>query len=73
MLCMLKDKSTYLTLFQKLTAQVPGLKVHLQGYSTDSEVPLRQALHKSLRDLCLSCARYMHKGISRKSARAFHS
>ena len=44
MLCLLKDKLTYLTLFQKLTAQVPGLKVHLQGYSTDSEVPLRQAL-----------------------------
>ena len=44
MLCLLKDKLTYLTLFQKLMAQVPGLKVHLQGYSTDSEVPLRKAL-----------------------------
>ena len=56
MLCMLKDKSTYLTLFQNITAQVPGLKVYLQGYSTDSEAPLRQALaqefEKSLSFLC---------------------
>ena len=41
MLCMLKDKATYLTLFQKLTAQVTGLKAYLQGYSTDSEASLR--------------------------------
>ena len=44
MLCMLKDKSTYLTLFQKLSAQVPGLQVSLKGYCTDSEEALRQAL-----------------------------
>lgn len=44
MLCMLKDKSTYLTLFQKLSAQVPGLQVNLKGYCTDSEEALRQAL-----------------------------
>lgn len=44
MLCMLKDKSTYLTLFQKLSAQVPGLQVSLKGYCTDSEQVLRQAL-----------------------------
>jgi hypothetical protein len=37
LLCMLKDKATYLTLFQKITAQVPGLKIFLQGYSTDGE------------------------------------
>jgi len=44
MLCMLKDKSTYLTLFQKLSAQVPGLQVNLKGYCMDSKEPLRQAL-----------------------------
>lgn len=44
MLCMSKDKSTYLTLFQKLSAQVPGLQVSLKGYCTDSEEALRQAL-----------------------------
>ena len=41
---MLKDKSTYLTLFQKLSAQVPGLQINLKGYCTDSEEALRQAL-----------------------------
>ena len=44
MLCMLKDKSTYLTLFQKLSTQVPDLQVSLKGYCTDSEEALRQAL-----------------------------
>ncbi|CAH3163407.1 unnamed protein product, partial [Porites lobata] len=44
MLCMLKDKATYLTLFQKISAQVPGLQVNLKGYCTDSEEALRQAL-----------------------------
>jgi len=44
MLSLLKYMLTYLILFHKLTAQVPGLKAHLQGYSTDSEVPLGQAL-----------------------------
>lgn len=44
MLCMLKDKSTYLTLLQKLSAQVPGWQVSLKGYCTDSEEALRQAL-----------------------------
>ena len=44
MLCMLKDKPTYLTLFQKLTTQVPGLIEHLKAYSSDGEKSLRQAL-----------------------------
>ena len=38
-----KDNYTYLTLFQKLSAQVPGLPVSLKGYCTNSEA-LRQAL-----------------------------
>ena len=44
MMCMLKEGTTYLTLFQKLTAQLPGLKLHLQGYASDSEQALRNAL-----------------------------
>ena len=48
MLCMLKDKSTYLTLFQKLSAQVPGLQVSLKGYCTDSEEALRQVFPSSV-------------------------
>lgn len=67
MLCMLKDKSTYLTLFQKLTAQVPGLKVHLQGYSTDSEVPLRQALAQEFeRSLSFLCKIHAQRNIKEK-------
>ncbi|CAH3147135.1 unnamed protein product [Pocillopora meandrina] len=48
MLCMLRDKATYVTLFQKMTAKMPGLKVFLQAYSTDGEKPLRQALGQEL-------------------------
>ena len=35
MLCMLKNECTYLTLFQKMAAHVPGLKGYLQGYASD--------------------------------------
>lgn len=48
MLCMFRDKTTYVTLFQKMTAKMPGLKVFLQAYSTDGEKPLRQALGQEL-------------------------
>ena len=43
-LCMLKDECTYLTLFQKMTAHMSGLKGYLQGYASDHEKPLRNAL-----------------------------
>ena len=67
MLCMLKDKSTYLTLFQKLTAQVPGLKVYLQGYSSDSEDALKQALaHKFERSLSFLCKIHVQRNIVEK-------
>ena len=56
MLCMLKDKATYLTLFQKLTALVPGLKMYLQGYSTDGEEALRSSLAQEFgRSLSFLC------------------
>ena len=44
MLCMLIDECTYLTLFQKMKAHMPGLKGYLQGYASDHEKSLRNAL-----------------------------
>ena len=35
MLCMLKDKETYVTQFQKMVSRRPGLCVHLRSYGTD--------------------------------------
>ncbi|CAB4026532.1 Hypothetical predicted protein [Paramuricea clavata] len=67
MLGMLKDKSTYLTLFQKLTAQVPGLKLYLQGYSSDSESALRQALAQEFeKSLSFLCKLHAQKNIEEK-------
>ena len=43
MLCMLKDKALYITLFQKMTACIPGLKVYLQAYWADGKKALREA------------------------------
>lgn len=62
MLCMLKDKSTYLSLFQKLSAQVLGLQVNLKGYCTDSEEPLRQAQNV----VSLLCKIHAQKNIEQK-------
>eukprot|EP00112_Aurelia_sp_Birch-Aquarium-sp1_P000453 Seg1043.4 transcript_id=Seg1043.4/GoldUCD/mRNA.D3Y31 product="hypothetical protein" protein_id=Seg1043.4/GoldUCD/D3Y31 len=59
MLCLLKDKETYLTLFQKLNSKAPALQLYLQGYSTDSEKALQQALaHEFPRSLQFLC--YIH-------------
>ena len=67
MLCMLKDKSTYLSLFQKLSAQVPGLQVNLKGYCTDSEEPLRQALAQVFpNSVSLLCKIHAQKNIEEK-------
>jgi len=67
MLCMLKDKSTYLTLFQKLSAQVPGLQVSLKGYCTDSEEALRQALAQVFpSSVSLLCKVHAHRNIEDK-------
>lgn len=68
MLCMLKDKSTYLTLFQKLSAQVPGLQVSLKGYCTDSEEALRQALAQVFpSSVSLLCKVHAQRNIEDKS------
>ena len=67
MLCMLKDKATYLTLFQKLTADAPGLQTHLQGYSTDSEQALRQTLAQVFpSSVSLLCKIHAQKNIEDK-------
>ncbi len=66
-LCMIKDKGTYLTLFQKLTAQVPGLKLYLQGYSSDSESALRQALAQEFEKSCsFLCKLHAQKNVEEK-------
>lgn len=67
LLCMLKDKVTYLTLFQKLTAQVPGLKMYLQGYTTDGEEALRQCLAQEFdRSLSFLCKVHIQRNIKAK-------
>lgn len=67
MLCMLKEKSTYVTLFQKLTAEVPGLQVNLKRYSSDSEEALRHALAQVFPNSpSLLCKVHAHKNIEEK-------
>ena len=48
LICMLKVKQTYITLFNALASKVSGLQVYLQAYSSDSEVEIRQALAQSV-------------------------
>ena len=74
MLCILKEKTTYLTLFQKLTAQVPGLNVYLQGYSTDVEVSLRLALAQEFeRSLSFLCKTHAERNIKNGISSVFRS
>ena len=50
-----------------MTAQVPGLKVYLQGYYTDSEAPLRQALAQELeKSLSFLCKTHAQRNIKDK-------
>ena len=65
MLCLLKDKTTYITLFQKLLSKVPGIGVFLQGYATDSEAALRKALAQEFPStLSFICTIHAKKNIS---------
>ena len=67
MLCMLKDKATYLALFQRMTAKVPGLKVFLQAYCSDGEKPLRQALGQEFeRSVAFLCKNHVKQNIQDK-------
>ena len=67
MLCMLKDECTYLTLFQKMTAHMPGLKGYLQGYASDHEKSLRNALtHEFLATVSYICVLHAKRNISEK-------
>ena len=64
MLCMLKDKATYITLFQKMTARIPGLKAYLQAYSTDGEKALREALGQEFeRSVAFLCKIHVKQNI----------
>ena len=73
MLCLLKDKETYLTLFQKLNSKAPGLQLYLHGYSTDSEKALRQALaHEFPRSLQFLCYIHAKRNISDKCRSKFN-
>jgi len=67
LLCMIKDKPTYLTLFHKLTAQVPGLKMYLQAYTTDGEEALRQCLAQEFdRSVSFLCKIHLQRNIKEK-------
>ena len=70
MLCMIKDKNTYLTLFQKIVSSIPGIKQYLQGYATDSEAALRNALaHEFPNSLAFICTIHAKKNIRESCTR----
>ena len=65
MLCLLKDEETNLSLFQKITAKIPSLKMFLQGYASDSEKALRNALaHEFPNALSFICYIHIMRNIS---------
>ncbi|XP_066917468.1 uncharacterized protein [Clytia hemisphaerica] len=65
MLCLLKDEETYLSLFQKVTAKIQGIRQHLEGYCSDSEKALRNALAREFpRSLAFLCFIHVKKNIS---------
>lgn len=70
MLCMLKDKASYITLFQKMTARIPGLKVYLQAYCTDGEKALREALGQEFeRSVAFVCKIHEKQNIKDKCSK----
>ena len=68
---MLKDKATYVMLFQKMTAKVPRLKVFLQAYCSDGEKPLRQALGQEFddRSVAFLCKNHVKQNIQDKCSK----
>ena len=67
MLCMLKDQGTYLTLYQKISAHVPGIKVFLQGYASDGEMALRNALAQEFpHTIAFICTVHAKKNITER-------
>ena len=70
MLCMLKDKATYITLFQKITARLPGVKAYLQAYCTDGELALREALGQEFeRSVSFLCKLHVKQNIKEKCSK----
>lgn len=67
MLCMLKDKATYVMVFQKMTAKMPRLKVFLQAYCSDGEKPLCKALGQEFkRSVAFLCKNQVKQNIQDK-------
>ena len=67
MLCMLKDKATYVTLFQKMTAKMPGLKAYLHPCCSDGEKPLCEALSQEFeRSVAFLCKSHVNCNIQDK-------
>ncbi|XP_066919345.1 uncharacterized protein [Clytia hemisphaerica] len=67
MLCLLKDQSTYDTLYDKITSKAPGIPIYMQGTASDCEQALRNALSKAFpHSLLFNCAIHGKKNISEK-------
>ena len=71
MLCMLEDKASYITLFQKMTGRIPCLKVYLQAYCTDGEKPLREALGQEFESASHSCAKFTKNRTFKTNVRSY--
>ena len=69
-LCMLKDKTSYIMFFQKMTAHIPGLKVYLQADCTDGEKALCGALGQEFdRSVVFMCKNHENQNIKDKCSK----
>ena len=70
MLCMLKDKASYIKLFQEMTARIPGLKVYLQANCTHGEKALSEALGQEFeRSVAFVCKIHEKQNIKDKCSK----
>ncbi|CAH3181480.1 unnamed protein product, partial [Porites evermanni] len=64
------DKATYITLFQKITARLPGVKAYLQAYCTDGELALREAFGQEFeRSVSFLCKLHVKQNIKEKCSK----
>ena len=67
---MYAEGKCYITLFQKMTARIPGLKVCLQAYCTDGEKVLREALGQEFeRSVAFVCKIHEKQNIKDKCSK----
>lgn len=67
MLCMLKHKAIYVTLFQNMTAKMPGFKPYLQACCSDGEKPLLEALSQEFeRSVAFLCKNHVKCSVQDK-------